>query len=147
MSFPPLLESSAQAGLRETHYWSDLQPIPHRGQPFIASSSLPISPSAFSSQRQAWFLCPGSHPLLPSQRLSSPLSQRTQARPPQTKGLICPLSRPIKLLELRHDTPRFLKSSPSDSNVQSESREQSAFQKEREKNITQYNTIEHNRNE
>lgn len=129
MSLPPLLESSAQAGLRETHYWSDLQPIPHRGQPFIASSSLPICPSALSSQRQAWFLCSGSHPLLPSQRLSSPLPQ---VRPSQTKGLICPLSRAIKLLELRHDTPGFLKSSPSDSNVQSESREQSAFQKERE---------------
>lgn len=139
MSRLPLLESSEQAGLRETHYWSDLQPFPHRGQPFIASSSLPIRPSALSSQRQAWFLCSGSHPLIPSQRLSSLLPQ---ARPPQTKGLICSLSRAIKLLELRHDTPRFLKSPPSDSNVQSESQEQSAFQKERR---TQCNTAQYNR--
>lgn len=139
MSRLPLLESSEQAGLRETHYWSDLQPFPHRGQPFIASSSLPIRPSALSSQRQARFLRSGSHPLLPSQRLSSLLPQ---ARPPQTKGLICSLSRAIKLLELRHDTPRFLKSPPSDSNVQSESQEQSAFQKERR---TQCNTAQYNR--
>lgn len=57
----------------DPHSWSPPQPIHTRGQPPFASNHLPTPPSAppqWEKDRPflPWFLCPGSHPLLPPQK-------------------------------------------------------------------------------
>lgn len=116
-------------------------PFPTGANPSLPPAPFPLAHLLFLPRGKPGFCARG--PILSSLLRGCPhLCLRELRRPPQTKGLICPLSRPIKLLELRHDNPRFLQSSPSDSNVQPESRERSAFQKERGK---KHNTAQYNR--